>query len=150
MNRAAFAFLGCLLLLTAITASAQSRRQPFKFELTSMDAKTHRPRSTFALGEPILIRISLTNQSRVQHTIVQLPDNTLQLKLHAHKAFENPEVKESYIGGTGWARAYGDMTIWGDRPPRMMTLKPGQTVSETFELGNHFFWRSHLTKAPTR
>lgn len=140
MKRLSLVFLTSLLLFTA-NASAQSRRPAFKFELAAVDAKTHRPRSTFALGEPVVIRISLTNVGRVARTIAQLPDTTLQLKLHSMIAFENPKVEESYIGGTGWARAYDNMTVWGDRPPRMMTLKPGQTVSETLELGDHFFWR---------
>jgi PKD domain-containing protein/carboxypeptidase family protein len=141
MSRLSLVYLTSLLLITAADSSAQSRRPPFKFELTALDANSHRPRSTFALGERVVIRISLTNRGRAGRTIVQLPDHMLQLKLHSNIAFENPRVEESYIGGTGWARTSGNMTLWGDRPPRMMTLKPGQTVSETFELGDHFFWR---------
>jgi PKD domain-containing protein len=131
-------FLVCLL---AFTVNAQSQRQPFKFTITAVDAKTNQPRSTFYLGESVPIRISLTNQSRVAHKIIQLPDTEVYLKLSSMEAYENgPKIEDSYYGGTGWARYENGITTWGSNAPRTMSIAPGQTVSMTIpDLGRHFF-----------
>ena len=135
MKKLSLVSLASLLLFTATIASAQSRRQPFKFQLTAVDAKTHRPRSTFFLGETVAVRISLTNQSGVVRTVPQLPDTEIAFKLYSTELYENgPEIRQGYFGGTGWARSEGNMTVWGSSPPRTMTIAPGQTVSRTIEL----------------
>lgn len=124
-----------LLLFTATIGSAQSRRQPFKFRVTAVDAKTHVARSTFFLGESVAVRFSLTNQSRVARTIPVLPDTEIQYKLHSMDPYDYaPDVIDGYFGGTGWVREEGNMTLWGSTPPRMMTLAPGQTVSTIVNL----------------
>ena len=129
----------CILLFTATSASAQSRRQPFRLQLTPVDAKTLQPRSTFVLGEAVVVRFSLTNQSRVARKITVLPDTTIRYKLHSTEPYEYaPDVLEGYVGGTGWARTEGNMTVWGSYPPRMMTIAPGQTVSRTVDVSARY------------
>lgn len=127
--------LVCLLLLTAASVSAQKRRQTFKFAVTTVDAKTHKPRSIFFLGESVHVRFSLTNQSRVAQTIPRLPDTPIKFKLHSTNPYEYaPSVEDGYFGGTDFTEHRGNMIIWGSRPPRMMTIAPGQTVSQIINL----------------
>src|SRR5687768_12477337 len=114
MKKLSLVFFVCLLLFTATIASAQSRRQPLKFQLTPVDAKTLRPRSTFVLGESVAVRFSLTNQSRLARTIPVLPDTFIAYKLHSTKPYENdPDVIEGLFGGTGYVRQVGNTTFWG-------------------------------------
>ena len=135
MRKLSLVSLASLLLFSATIASAQSRRQPFKFQITAVDATTHRPRSTFYLGESVAVRISLTNQSGVARSIPQLPDTEIAFKLHSTQPYEHhPEIRDGYFGGTGWVRHEGNMTFWGSSPPRMMSIAPGQTVSRSITL----------------
>jgi hypothetical protein len=128
-----------LLLFTATIASAQSRRQRFKFQVTAVDAKTHVARSTFFLGESVAIRFSLTNQSRVARIIPMLPDTEIKYELHSMDPYDYaPDVIDGYFGGTGWVRQEGNMTVWCSTPPRMMTLAPGQTVSTIVNLRTRY------------
>src|SRR3954471_10601159 len=97
MNRVAAFLFTCVIALTANTASAQSRRQSFKFTITPVDAKTHQPRSTFYLGEAVAVRVSLTNESRVARTVIHLQDATIGLKLSSMEAYESgPKIVDSY------------------------------------------------------
>lgn len=141
MNKVALFLFTSLLLFTAATATAQARRQPLRLEMTALDAKTHRPRSTFILGEPVLLKISLTNQSRTALTVAHLPETTIDLKLRAMQDFEDgPKIHDSYVGGTGGAYHRNGMTVWTGWEPRMISLAPGQTVSRTIaDVGEHFF-----------
>lgn len=142
MNKVAFFLFTSLLLFTATTAAAQTRRQPLRLQITALDATTHRPRSTFILGEPVLLKISLTNQSRTAQTVTYLPETTINLKLNAMPDFEDgPKMHESYVGGTGGAYYSGGITYWTGWAPRMISLAPGQTVSTTIDdVGEHFFY----------
>jgi len=141
MNKVSCFFFTSLLVFTTVTVSAQARHQPFRFEMTAVDAKTHQPRSTFFLGEPVPVRVALTNQSRIARTIAQLPDTTIRLKLSSMLDYENgPEVLDSYFGGTGTSSYRDGFWSWGDRPPVMITIAPGQTVSIIIaDVGRHFF-----------
>jgi hypothetical protein len=139
MKKLSLVSLTSLLLFTATLASAQtpaqSKAKAFKFQVTTVDATTHRPRSTFVLGESVAVRISLTNQSGVARTVPQLPDTEIAFKLHSTQPYEHhPEIRDGYFGGTGWARTDGNTTFWGSSPPRMMTIAPGQTVSRIINL----------------
>ena len=143
MKKLSLVSLASLLLFTATIAFAQSRpkaraksqHQPFEFQLAAVDATTHRPRSTFFLGETVAVRISLTNLSGVARSVPQLPDTYITFKLHSTEPYEHhPEIREGSFGGTGWATTSGNMTFWGTRPPRMMTIAPGQTVSRIVTL----------------
>ncbi len=139
MKKLSFFAVTSLLLFTATIAAAQSRRQSFKFQVTAVDAKTYQPRSTFFLGESVAIRFSLTNQSRVARTIPMLPDTEIKYELHSTNPYEYaPDIVGGYFGGTGWVRQDGDMTVWGSRPPRMMTIAPGQTVSTIVNLRTRY------------
>lgn len=131
-----------LLVFAADTAYAQSRNQPLRFTVTPVDAKTHQPRSTFFLGESVAVRVSLTNQSRIARSIIHLQDASLDLKLSSWRAYKDgPKLRDSYYGGTGWARYENGMTFWGSHEPRKVVLAPGQTTSITIEdLGRHFFF----------
>jgi hypothetical protein len=134
-------FFTCLLVITANTVSAQSRKQPLRFTVTPVDAKTHKPRTTFSIGESVAVRVSLTNQSRNPRSVIHLQDASIDLILSSMQAFEDgPKVIDSYYGGTGWARSENGMTTWGSREPRKLILAPGQTTSIIIEdLGRHFF-----------
>ena len=140
MNRVFSLLFPCLLVFFAVSASAQSRHQPFRFRLTPIDAKTYQPRSTFFLGESVSVRVSLTNQSRTARTIARLPDTPIQLKLSSMLDFENgPDVRESYVGGTGTSSYVDGIWFWGERPAVMITIAPGQTVSMVIrDVGRHF------------
>jgi hypothetical protein len=142
MNKVAPFLFTSLLLFTTTTATAQARRQPLRLEITALDAKTHRPRSTFILGESVKVKISLTNQSRTARTVAHLPETTIDLKLRAMPDFEDgPKIHDSYVGGTGGAYYRNGMTIWTGWEPRMISLAPGQTVSRTIDdVGEHFFY----------
>ena len=110
--------------------------------MTALDAKTQQPRSTFVLGEPVVVRVSLTNLSRTARTIIQLKNDLLPLRLSSMLEYENgPDIHEGYFGGSGMTvSTYGDMTVWSERKPRTMTIRPGQTVSETIDdLSRYFF-----------
>ncbi len=142
MTKLSLFFFTAALVLFATTASARPQREPFRLTMTALDAKTHRPRSTFALGEPVRVHVSITNQSRVARTIIQLEDGLIPLRLSAMLDYENgPDIHEGYLGGATFSsRVSGGMTIWYERQPRMMTLRPGQTVSLTIDdLGRHFY-----------
>ena len=141
MPRVCFFFLICLFVFTAGAASAQSRRPPLKFELTAVDPDTQRPRTTFVLGEAVIVRMSLTNQSRVPRTVAQLPDTTIDLRLSSLLDYEaGPTSQDSYIGGTGYSQQVSPTFVsWGSRPPRMVTIAPGQTISKTFDVGRHLW-----------
>lgn len=142
MNKVALFLFTSLLLFTATTAAAQSRRQPLKLQITALDAKTQQPRSTFILGEPVLLKFSLTNQSRTALTVAHLPETTMDLKLRAMPDFEDgPKIHDSYVGGTGGAYYRDGITYWTGWEPRMISLAPGQTVSRTIaDVGEHFFY----------
>ena len=142
MRTVSVLFFVCLLLFTANTASAQSQEQPFRFTITAVDAKTNQPRSTFFLGEPVAVRMSLTNQSRVARTITRLEDTEIHLKLSSMEAYESgPCFYDGYHGGTGWAESRDGVTFWGSYKPREQIIAPGQTVSVTVkDLGRHFFY----------
>lgn len=135
-------FFTCLLVITANTVSAQSRKQPLKFTVTPVDAKTHKPRTIFTIGEAVAVRVSLTNQSRTARSVIHLQDKSIDLKLSSMQAFENgPKLEDSYYGGTGWATYQNGMTFWGSREPRKLILAPGETTSITIEdLGRHFHY----------
>jgi hypothetical protein len=141
MPRVCFFFLIYLFVFTAGAASAQSRRQPLKFELTAVDPDTQRPRTTFVLGEAVIVRMSLSNQSRVPRTAAQLPDTTIGLQLSSLLDYEaGPTTEDSYIGGTGYSQQVSPtFVLWGSRAPRMVTIAPGQTISKTFDLGRHLW-----------
>ena len=137
--RKLFFALVCLLVFIATTVSAQSRRQPFKFEVTAVDAKTHQRRSTFLLGESVAVRISLTNHSRRAQTISVLEDTPIEYKLHSTDPYDYaPTILDGYFGGTSYARDIGGHVTWLVRQPRTITIAPGQTVSRTIEL-DYFF-----------
>lgn len=142
MNKLYSFFFASLFVFIATTASARPQREPFKLTITALDAKTHRPRSTFALGEPVRVRVSVTNQSRVARKIIQLEDGLMPLRLSAMVDYENgPKNHEGYLGGATFSvSAREGMTMWYERAPRMMTVRPGQTVSLTIDdLSRHFF-----------
>ncbi len=129
-----------VMVFAAVAISAQSRTQPFKFRMTPIDAKTHQPRSTFYLGESVAVRVSLTNHSRSPRRIPQLSDTMISLKLSSMLVGENgPDLHDSYYGGTGISWSSNGMWFWGDRAPVMLTIAPGQTVSEIIpDVGRQF------------
>ena len=79
MNKISLVCLTSMLVFISITVSARPTPQKFRLKVTALDAKTHKPRSTFALGESVLVRVSLTNQSRTAQTINQLDDAWLAI-----------------------------------------------------------------------
>ena len=136
MNKLFVIFFTSLLLVTATTASARPRRQTFRLKFTPVDPKTHRPRSVFVIGEPVTVRVSLTNLSRSPRTITQPYETTIPVKLSSWIEYENgPDISEGSLGlvpypqGTVLAETRGDMTTWFAPPERKITISPGQTIS---------------------
>ena len=141
MNKLFVIFCTSLLLFTATTASARPREQPFRLRMTPVDPKTHRPRSVFIIGEPVTVRVSLTNLSRFARTITQPYATTLPVRLSSWLDYENgPDIYDGSVGivpyppGTVFAETRGDMTIWLTPPERKITIGPGQTISIIFDV----------------
>jgi PKD repeat protein len=135
-----FGGLGTGRVAAASTTTPQSP-SPFGFAVKTVDASTGAAKNSFYLGETVAVVFTLTNQSGVAQTILDLELTDIPLTLNGTLNRSGAsDVRSGKRGGTARSRVDASGNIfWESVPKRSVVLAPGQAVSVSINDLSRFF-----------
>jgi PKD repeat protein len=130
--------IGFGLLWSGATKSTAQQSAPLTFQISTVDG-AGTAKSSFYLGEPAFVLVSVTNASAMPQTITTLDQAPISLSLSARiNGEEGPVVHEGLHGGRFAFRSGNGVEYILQGTPADITLAPGQRVDLRIDLAGTF------------